>query len=126
MLSLNNTRFGDYLHHIYPPELEIKDTTESTSYLDIQLEYDPVGVLHTRIYDKRNDFDFSIVNFPHMDSNIPAAPTYGVFVSQLVRYARACSSCEDFIARTKLLITRLIDQGYSSSKLKCMFKKFYG
>ena len=48
------------------------------------------GKLVTRLYDKGDDFEFPIVNFPFMSSNIPLAPANGVCVSQLVRYARAC------------------------------------
>ena len=46
------------------------------------------GKLTTRLYDKRDDFNFPIVNFPFLSSNIPSAPAYGVYVSQLIRYAR--------------------------------------
>jgi hypothetical protein len=82
VLSLNNPRFGDYLHLIYPKELEIKDTTQtpkSASYLDLHLEIDAGGKLNTKLYDKRDDFNFPIVNFPFLCSNIPAAPAYGVY-----------------------------------------------
>ena len=53
------------------------------------------------IYDKRDDFTFRIVNFPHMESNIPANPAYGVYISQLVRYARICTSKVDFMNRLR-------------------------
>jgi hypothetical protein len=43
------------------------------------------------MYDKRDDFNFKIINFPNMCSNIPASPAYGVYISQLIRYARASS-----------------------------------
>ena len=72
-----------------------KDTTESTtsaSYLDLLLSIGRDGQLHTSIYDKRDDFNFHITNFPFLSSNIPSSPAYGVFISQLIRYARACSS----------------------------------
>ena len=62
VLSLNNSKFGDYVDLIYPIELEIKDTTEterSASYLDLQLEIYNKGVLRTKLYDKRDNFDFS-------------------------------------------------------------------
>ena len=65
-------------------ELEIKDTTDtdwSASYLDLHLEIDSEGRLRTKLYDKRDDFSFPIVNFPLICSNIPAAPAYGVFIS---------------------------------------------
>ena len=58
-------------------ELEIKDTTESTtsaSYLDLLLSIGRDGQLHTSIYDKRDDFNFHITNFPFLSSNIPSSP----------------------------------------------------
>ena len=102
VLSLNNPDFGKFLHLIYPKELEIKETTEtrrSASYLDLFLNIDTDGRLNTRIYDKRDDFNFPIVNFPFISSNIPFNPAYGVYVSQLVRYSRACPCYNDFKKR---------------------------
>ena len=84
VLSLNNSRFGDFVDRIYPIELEIKDTTDtdrSASYLDLHLKINSEGRLRTKLYDKRDDFSFPIVNFPLIWSNIPAAPAYGVFIS---------------------------------------------
>ena len=66
---------------IYPDELEIKDTTESdrcVSDLDILLNIDSNGRLTTTSYDKRDNFDFAIVNFPFLCSNVPLSPAYGV------------------------------------------------
>ena len=86
VLSLNNYRFGDFVDRIYPMEVEIKDTTDtyrSASYLDLHLEIDSEGRLKTKRYDKRDDFNFPIVNFPCICSNIPAAPTYRVYISHL-------------------------------------------
>ena len=74
VLSLSNSDFDKYIHTIYPPELEIKNTTDSnksSSYLDLLLSIDANKKLHTKLYDKRDDFDFHIVNFPFLDSNIP-------------------------------------------------------
>ena len=76
---------------LYPIELEIKDTTDtdrSASYLDLHLEIDSEGRLRTKVYDKRDDFNFPIVNFPFICSNIPAAPAHGVYISQMIRYSR--------------------------------------
>ena len=67
------------------------------------------------IYDKRKDFAFRIVNFPHMDSNSPANPAYGVYISQLVRYARICTSKVDFINRLRGLSLRLRQQGFETN-----------
>ena len=118
-----------YLGQMYPAELEIKDTTESTtstSYLDLLLLIGRDGQLHTSIYDKRDDFNFYITNFPFLSSNIPSSPAYGVFISQLIRYSRACSSYQCFILRARRLSSKLLKQGYLAERLKSSFRKFYG
>ena len=84
------------------------------------------GQLHTSIYDKRDDFNFHITNFPFLSSNIPTSPAYGVFISQLIRYARACSSYGCFILRATRLSNKLLEQGYVKERLKSSFRKFYG
>ena len=56
VLSLNNSRFGDFVDRIYPIELEIKDTTDtdrSASFLDIHPEFESEGRLKTKLYKKR-------------------------------------------------------------------------
>jgi hypothetical protein len=66
----------------------------------------------TKIYDKRYDFNFSIVNFLFICSNIPAAPVYGVYISWLIRYPRACGSHQDFLDRGLLLTRKLSTQWF--------------
>ena len=64
-------------------ELEIKDTTDtnrSASYLDLHIEIDSEGQFRTKLYNKKDDFNFPIVNFPFICSNIPAAPAYEVYM----------------------------------------------
>ena len=81
--SLNNNRFGDFVDRIYNIELEIKDITDtyrSASYLDLHLEIDNKERLRTKLYDKRNYFNFPIVNFPFICSNVPTAPVNGVYI----------------------------------------------
>ena len=95
----------------------------SSSYLDCYLYIDN-GKLTTRLYDKRNNFNFPIVNFPFLSSNIHSAPAYGVYVSQLICYARACLNYQDFMERGKALTTRLLSQGYQITKLVATLKKF--
>ena len=97
------------------PELEVKVTTNtasSASFLNLYLEFDDSGQLGTKIYDKWDDFNFKIINIPNMCSNIPASPAYGVYISQLIRYARASSNYSDFLKRHLHLRNRLLDQGY--------------
>ena len=112
---------------MYPPELELKDTTESNtsaSYLDLLLSIGRDGQLRTSLDDKRDDFNFHITNFPFLSSNIPSS--HGVFISQLIRYVRACSSSGCFILRAVRLSNKLLGQGYVKKRLKSSLRKFYG
>ena len=112
VLSINNSRFAEFLPLIYPPELEVKETTDtasSASILDLYLEFDDSGQLSTKIYDKRDDFNFKIINFCN---------------SQLIRYARASSNYSDFLKRHLHLRNRLLDQGYEKIRLIRSLKKF--
>ena len=113
-LSLNNPEFENDLGQMYPGKLEIKDTTKSNisaSYLDLLLSIGRDGQLHTSIYDKHDNFNFHITNFPFLSSNIPFSPAYGVFISQLIRYAWACSSYGCFILRVSQFSNKLLEQG---------------
>ena len=123
VLSINNSRFAEFLPLIYPPELEVNETTDtasSASFLDVYLEFDDSGQLNTKIYDS----NFKIINFSNMCSNIPASPAYGVYISQLIRYARASSNYSDFLKRHLHLRNRLLDQGYTKIRLIRSLKKF--
>ena len=97
----------------------------STSYLDLHLEIDSERRLRTKRYDKRVDFNFPIVNFPFICSNIPAAPAYEVYISQLIGYSRACCSYQDFLDRGLLLTRKLLNQGFLLVKLKSSLRKCY-
>ena len=81
------------------------------------------------LYSYEADFIQSLLstgNFPFLSSNIPSSPAYGVFISQLIRYSRACSSYECFILRARRLSSKLLKQGYLAERLKSLFRKFYG
>ena len=77
----------------------------------------------TKIYDKRDDFDFDIVNFPFLDGEVPRSTTYGIYISQLVRFARVSSDVDDFNTSNKVLTAKLLNQGYH--KIRKAFSKFY-
>ena len=126
VLSINNPKFENYFGQMYLVELDFKNTTESnTSASDLDLLL-LIGQLHTSIYDKRDDFNLYITKFPFLGSNILDSPAYGVFILQIIRYARACSSCECFILRAARLSNKLIEQGYVKECLKSSLKKCYG
>jgi hypothetical protein len=130
VLSLSNSRFGDFVDHIYHIELDINDTTDtdrSASYLDLHLKIHSEGRLRAKLHKTIDDFNFApIVNFPFICSNIPAAPAYGVCISHLIRYSRACGSYNDFLDKVLLLRRKLLNQGFLLVKLKSSLRKFYG
>ena len=119
--------FENYISAIYPSELELKDTSTSSTevcYLYTNIKTGDNTPFRISIYDKRKDFAFRIVNFPHVDSNIPANPVYGVYISQLVRYARICTSKVDFINRLRGLSLRLGQQDFETNLLQKSLNKF--
>jgi hypothetical protein len=126
LLCINNDQFMDsVMKEIYPKELSLTSDNAvlKAHYLDLDLD-----IVHDKIeyklFDKRDAFGFSIVNFPDLSGNIPNKQSYGVFVSQLIRYARCCQHLKDFVDRTKLLIEKLTNQGFKRHLLKNTFKKF--
>ena len=134
--SINNPDFENFLGQMYPPDLEIKDSAESNtsaSFLSLLLSIGRDGHLHTFLYDKRDDFNFHITKqnrgtegFPLLSSNIPSPSAFGVFISQLIRYARASSSDECFILRAVRLSNKLLGQVYVKERLRSSLRKFYG
>ena len=83
------------------------------------------GFVQTKIYDKRDDFDFDIVNFPFLDSDVPRSTFYGVYISQLIQFAQVSSHVDDFNTRNKVLTAKLLRQGYRYNKILKAFSKFY-
>ena len=59
--------------------------------------------MSSKIYDKRDDFDFEIVNFPFLDGGLPRSPSYSVYISQLISFARVCSNVDYFNNRNLFL-----------------------
>ena len=127
LIVFNNKKFGDYVKEIYPSQLTVEKANTSddlANYLDLTFIIESNNRLYTKFYDKHDDFDFHIVNFPFLSSNIPSSPSYGVYISQLIRYARCCSYYDDFGYRHKLLVDRLLSQGYEVKHQRNSFKNF--
>ena len=82
-------------------------------------------IVSTKIYHKRDDFDFEIVFSPILDGNVPRSTSYGVYISQLIRFDRPSSYINDFNTRNKLLTQKLLKQGYRYYKIHKTFSKFY-
>ena len=97
ILNINNVYFDNMVSQIYPAELQLNKANISdteASFLDLHLSITN-DIVSTKIYDKRDDFDFEIVNFPFLDGDVPRSTSYGVYISQLIRFARASSYVAD-------------------------------
>ena len=122
----NDGILNDYKDRIYPPELQLTcedKSDQEVNYLDLHLKVNN-STIEYRLFDKRDNFGFKIVNFPDLSGNIPKNQSYGVFISQLVRCARCCQKFADFKSRTIALVNRLIQQHFKFIKLCKTFRKF--
>ena len=101
LMSFKNKIFKEFISDIYPNELTISETTESTSvvsYLDLLFTRDKNNNITTKLYDKGDPFGFHIVNFPFISSNTSSSPSYDVYGSQFICYACCFSNYSDFLS----------------------------
>ena len=115
------------VNRIYPPELQLNKTNTADTeapffYLHLSISN---GFVSFKIYDKRDDFDSDIVNFPFLDGDVPRSASYRVYMSQLIRFAKVCNHVADFNARNKSLTAKLLQQGYRYHKLRKTFSKLF-
>ena len=127
LLNIDNIYFDQIVNRIYPTELQLNranssDTEASCFGLNLCISN---GTVSTKLYGKRDDFDFDIVNFLFLDGDVPRRTSYGVYISQLIRFARASSNLNDFNYRNKSPYCQLLRQGYRYFKLRKAFSKFY-
>ena len=104
ILNINYVYFDNMVSQIYHSELQLnKANTSDTeaTFLDMHLSISN-DIVPTKIYDKRDEFDFEIDNFPFLVGDVPHYTSYGVYISQLIRFARASSYVADFNTRNKL------------------------
>ena len=114
LLNIDNMYFEHMVHRIYPAELQLLD-------FNLSIHND---IVSTKIYDKRDDFNFDTVNFPFLDGDVRQR-SHGVYISQLIRFATASSPVTDFNNRNKFLTAKLLKQGYRYHKLHKAFSKFH-
>ena len=112
LLSIDNPYFEQMVGQIYPTEFQLNKANSSDTeapFLNLNLSITN-GIVSSKIYDKWDDFNFEIVNFPYGD--VPRSPTYGVYISQLIRFARVCSNVDDFNNINLFLTAKILKQGY--------------
>ena len=113
ILNINNFYFDNMVSQIYPSELQLNNANTSdteAAFLDLHLSISN-DIVSTKTYDKHDDFDFEIVNFSFLDGDVPCSTSYGVYISKLIRFARASSYVADFSTRNKLFTQKLLKQG---------------
>ena len=119
LLNIDNPYFKQMVGQIYPTELQLNKANSSNTeapFLDLNLSISN-GIVSSKIYDKRDDFNFDIVNFPFLNGDVPRSPSNGVYISQLIRFAWVCSNVDDFINIYLFLTAKLLKQGYSSKSV---------
>ena len=127
LLNIDNPYFTRMVGQIYPPELQLNKANPSDTeapFLDLNLSITN-GIVSSKIYDKWDDLKFEIVKFPFLDGDVPHSPSYGVYISKLIRFARVCSNVDDFNNRNLFLTAKLLKQGYRYHRIRKAFSKFY-
>ena len=125
LLNIDNIYFEQMVNRIYPAELQLNKVNFSDTevpFLDLNLSIS-YGTVSTKIYNKWDDIE--IVNFPFLDGDVPWRTSYGVYISQLIRFARASSNVSDFSCWNKALTAKLLKLGYRYHKLCKAFSNFY-
>ena len=113
IFTIDNPEFEKHIPDIYPAEPKLNKAITSdkdTSFLDLNIK--GIGSdIHTSVYDKRDDFEFPIVNIPWLSGDVPRLPSYGIYISQFVRFARFCTSVFDFHSKNLQVALKLLTQG---------------
>ena len=127
ILNISNVFFDTLASQIYPSELQLNiantfDTKVAFSDLYLSISSDMVS---TKMYDEREEFDFEIVYFPFLDGDVPRSTSYGVYISQLIRFAGASSNAADFNTCNEFITRKLHKQGYRYHTLHDTNSKFY-
>ena len=110
LFNIDNPYVEQMVGQIYPTELQLNKANSPDTeapFLNLNLSITN-GIVSSKIYDKQDDFNFEIVNFPFLDGDVPRSPSYGVYISQRVRFARVCSNVNDFNNRNLFLTAKLL------------------
>ena len=127
LLNIDNNFFDGMVNRIYPSELQLNKANVSdneASFLDLHFSISD-GFVKTKIYDKRDDLEFDIVKVSFLDGDVPRSTSYGVNISQLIRFARVSSHVDDFNTRNKVLTANFLRQVYRYHKIRKAFSNFF-
>ena len=126
-ISINDDEaFKEHFLLMYPSEMHLKNTNISKSvctFLDLRISIFR-GQFSYKSYDKRDDFNFDICNYPNLHGNVPWKSSYGVYVSQLLRFCDINLNVKHFINDVKSMTAKFLQQGFIRHTLKYTFLKF--
>ena len=120
LLNIDNSYFEQEVGQIYSTKLQLN----KANYSDTEAPFLEMGLsitkctVSSKIYNKQDDFNFEMVNFPFLDGDVPPSLSYGVYTSQLIRFARVCFSVDDFKNSNLFLTAKLLKQGYRYHKIR--------
>eukprot|EP00033_Pygsuia_biforma_P006999 GCRY01007935.1.p1 GENE.GCRY01007935.1~~GCRY01007935.1.p1 ORF type:complete len:352 (+),score=57.36 GCRY01007935.1:130-1056(+) len=123
-LTSPTSRFPSF----YPRALLLEETTASRDppfvhFLGMKISGGQK--LSLDVYDKRRSFPFSPILYPHISSNVPSSSLYGIFMGQLHRFSRICSSVRPFLKNVLHLLQTMRHRGYSQRRLLRQLKSFF-
>ena len=120
--------FGNIVKDIYPRSLVLNKSNSSSvlnsSFLDLNVSV-VNHEFNVKVYNKVDDYDFRVITFPFLESNIVTTVCYSVFFGEILRYLRICSKLCDFESRGKMLVIMLVQRGYKRSELAKQFIKVF-
>ena len=127
LLNIDTIHFEHIVHIIYPAELQLNKANASdteAAFLDLDLSIHN-DIVSTKIYVKRDDFNFYIVNFPFLEGDVPQRPSYGIYISQLIRFARASSHVTDLNNWNKFELPNFLSKAIGIINSANRFSIFY-
>ena len=125
LLNIDNTYFDGLISQIYtPPPPPPRTSVNKANSSDTEAAFLHLSVVDGFVSCKINDKRVILI-MRFLDCDVPRAASYGVYISQLIRFARVSSHVTDFNTRNKLLTAKLLNQGYQYHKLRKAFPKFY-
>ena len=123
-MNIDNNFFDSMVNRIYPSELQLNKTNVSDSEALFFYYIYLYRMVLSRLKFMINEI-ILIFHFPILDGDVPRSTSYGVHISQLIRFARVSSHVDDFNTRNKVLAAKLLGQRYRSHKICKGFSKFY-
>ena len=125
---VNFEDFGLLAEEIYPRSLVLNKSnisgTSNSAFLDLNVSVID-GNFRIKVYNKTDDYDFRVITFPYLESNILTSICYSVFFGEIMRYLRISTRLSDFEVRSRKLVDMLVQRKYKQSQLAKQFVRVF-